>query len=462
MTPLHDAVAEVLRGAGMQAPGPDALVFEGRSPDLGARHRIVEACACAAGAQAGAAARLHEQRSGIAQQVAVDLAHAALALRPGRLQTQNGHSMDPHTIVNEPVNGFFRCGDGRWIFLVGSYPHLRNGLLRLLDCANDKPAIARAVARWDGAALEEAAALDRLTAGLVRTPAEWSAHPQAGTLNGQPVVAVEKIAEGAPMPLPPAQRPLSGLRVLDLTHVIAGPVLARTLAEHGAEVLHVSSPRWPDPLPMIMDTGIGKRSAYLALERAADRETMRGLLARCDVFVQSWRPGSMERLGYGPADVAAMRPGIVYVSASAFGLEGPWATRGAFDQIAQCVSGIAHVEGDGETPRLVPTYLMNDYLSAYLGAAGVARALARRSREGGSYHVKVSLARTSMWVQSLGPPDRGAADQADTVPDARFMERRSSPFGELEQLRPVAKLSRTPARWVLPPEPLGASRPAWQ
>jgi crotonobetainyl-CoA:carnitine CoA-transferase CaiB-like acyl-CoA transferase len=297
---------------------------------------------------------------------------------------------------------------------------------------------------------------------VIRTPQEWRSHQHGSQMVGAPVVTIEKIGESEPEPLGRALRPLSGLRVLDLTHIIAGPVVARTLAEQGADVLHITVPELPDPLPMIMDTGIGKRNAYLDLKKLEDVSRMRTLCREADIFVQSWRPGSVARLGFGPEEVSRLRPGVIYVSVSAFG-DGPWGDRAAFDQIAQSVTGIAHTEGAGGPPRLVPTYLLNDYLCGYLGAAGVNAALIKRAKEGGSYHVKISLAGTSMWVQSFGllPTNQDMQGaQIDPISNPRY-QRRNSAFGELHQLAPVAEFSRTVASWDLPPAPLGAHLAEW-
>lgn len=211
---------------------------------------------------------------------------------------------------------------------------------------------------------------------------------------------------------------------------------------------------------MIMDTGIGKRNAYLDLKKKDDVDRMQTLCRDADVFVQSWRPGSVTRLGFGPDEVAHLRPGIIYVSVSAFG-DGPWGDRAAFDQIAQSVSGIAHTEGAGGPPRLVPTYLLNDYLCGYLGAAGVNAALIRRAKEGGSFHVKISLAGASMWVQSLGLQLANQGPQDESVTSMPRYQRRNTAFGELHQLAPVADFSRTAANWDLPPAPLGAHAAEW-
>jgi crotonobetainyl-CoA:carnitine CoA-transferase CaiB-like acyl-CoA transferase len=219
-----------------------------------------------------------------------------------------------------------------------------------------------------------------------------------------------------------------------------------------------------DPFRYTVDTNIGKRSAFIDLNSELDQQTIRRLIVGADVMVQSWRPGSLKKKGIGPEEAAVIRPGIIYVSVSAFGDAGPWRTRGGFEQLGQVVSGIASEEGGADRPKLVPTYMLNDYLTGYLGAVGAMLALIRRAREGGSYHVKLSLARTSMWVQSLGleneidPKVQGRHFSDNLNP---LLEKRNSVYGVLEQLPPVAQFSRTKAYWSLPPVPIGADEPVW-
>lgn len=443
--------------------GVSEFRFTGQEPPLATPHRITVAAAAATAAAAAGAARRWSRHGGAPQTLTVDAMQAACSLNPANYQRQYGYRMPALSLARELKAAFYETADGRWFFPIGSYPHLRDGVLALLGCPNTEEALAAAIKRWRADELEEAFHAHGLPGVHARSSDEWRQHPQGRALALAPVISVEKIADSAPEPANPRRRPLDDLRVLDMAHVIAGPAAARTLGEHGAEVLRISSNLQPDPIPQILDTGLGKRNAYLDLLQSADLARLRGLAERTDVFVQSWRTGSLDARGLGPADLARLRPGIVYVSVNAFGFEGPWANRKGFEQLGQAVSGIAITEGEhaGGKPRVVPTYLLNDYLTAYLAAAGAMAALDRRAVEGGSYHVKVSLARTSMWVQSLGLAALPAAPRSidDLLPD---LQTRSSPFGMLEQLAPVARLSATPAHWSLPPSPLGSDAPVWR
>jgi crotonobetainyl-CoA:carnitine CoA-transferase CaiB-like acyl-CoA transferase len=246
--------------------------------------------------------------------------------------------------------------------------------------------------------------------------------------------------------------------VLDLTRVLAGPTCARTLAEHGADVLHIASPKL-GTLPLFeMDTGHGKRQAYIDLDDPTQTDTLRDLVREADVFSQGFQHGSLERRGFGAADVAALRPGIVYVSENAYGHDGPWQRRPGWEQLAQAATGVTFIQGLGR-PQLAPA-AMNDYTTGYFGALGAMMALRRRAVEGGSWRVTVSLSQTSMWFLRLGYDlDREAASGVGDV--ASMMEERDTPYGPMRRLRPALRMSATPPHWSLQSAPLGSHAPAW-
>jgi crotonobetainyl-CoA:carnitine CoA-transferase CaiB-like acyl-CoA transferase len=243
--------------------------------------------------------------------------------------------------------------------------------------------------------------------------------------------------------------------------VLAGPTCARTLAEHGAEVLHVRSPRLPSIEPFVVDTNPGKRSCFLDLEDGDARARLRELVRGADVFSQGYRSGALERRGFGAQQLAALRPGIIAVSINCYGHEGPWAGRPGWEQLAQTASGMAHEHGGTDPASIVPA-AVNDYVTGHLAALGVLCALARRAREGGSWHVRASLTRTAMWVQSL-PRVPGAAIPSGLDPAvlAAHQIEMDTAWGRLTRLGPVLRMSDTPPRWDLPPAPLGAHPPAW-
>lgn len=442
----------------------ERLRLFGSIPPFGSRHKLVQAAASAIGAYALAVEAWWHLASGQHQTIGIDWMQAASSLNPGHFQKQSGYSLPALSLLTELKADFYKTSDDRWFFPIGSYPHLRDGVLDLLQCANSAAALGSAIGRWKALDLENAFAEKKLPGLYARSKEEWLQHPQGKWLSQAPVIEIEKIGESEAEPPRAHLRPLQSLRVLDMGHVIAGPVVARSLAEHGADVLRITAPMKQDPFRQTIDTNIGKRSAFIDLDSDLDQRKIRQLIAGADVLTQAWRTGSLKSRSLGPEEAAAIRPGIIYVSVSAFGDGGPWAKRGGFEQLGQIVSGIAVQEGGPKRPRLVPTYLLNDYLTGYLGATGVMLALIRRAAEGGSYHVKVSLTRTSMWVQSLGLEseiaehirDKHFAEQLNPV-----LEKRQSVYGMLDQLPPVAQFSHTKAYWSLPPAPLGADEPVW-
>jgi crotonobetainyl-CoA:carnitine CoA-transferase CaiB-like acyl-CoA transferase len=261
---------------------------------------------------------------------------------------------------------------------------------------------------------------------------------------------------------PSGLRPLSGIRVLDLTHVIAGPTSAKTLAEQGATVLHIYSPNRPQLPPFDIDTGHGKLSAFLDLtNRHEDKEMLRALVRKADVFAQSYRPRSISSI-FPPDEMAALQPGIVYVSLSCYGFEGPWRNRPGWEQLAQSATGIAAFEGSLEEPKLAEGFFPNDYITGFLAAIGTLAALIRRATEGGSWHVKVSLCRTAMILLDQGQAD-ASAKTAAPPPEVlrRFMMESDGALGRLHFLGPVLRYTETPSRWDLPASPLGAHPPCW-
>jgi crotonobetainyl-CoA:carnitine CoA-transferase CaiB-like acyl-CoA transferase len=272
------------------------------------------------------------------------------------------------------------------------------------------------------------------------------------------LLSIQKISESEPEPLPQGPRPLSGVRVLDLTRVLAGPTCARTLAEHGADVLKIAGPHLPDSGNSEFDTGIGKLQAFLDLRAPSGVETLKNLLSDADVFSQSFRPGTLAARGFSPGEAAKLRPGIVYVTLSAWGTEGPWRDRRGFDSIVQTVSGMAYRQSGEAKPKLLPVSVI-DYVSGYLMAFGALVALARRATEGGSWLVRVSLARTGKWIVDRGEVGDFASVPVELPQDE--LQKLIIQTGKFSHLRPVLEMSETPPFWELSPAPLGSHPPAW-
>src|SRR6059058_1852132 len=304
--------------------------------------------------------------------------------------------------------------------------------------------------------LEEAIIAAKGAGGMVRSMEEWAKHPQAAAIASLPLMEIVKIGDSPPEKLPDGDRPLSGLRVLDLTRVLAGPTCARTLAEHGADVLKITAAHLPNLGYQEFDTGHGKLSAHLDLREPKDVETLCALVREADVFSQGYRPGTLGTRGFSPEALANVRPGIVFVSLCAFGHVGPWASRRGFDTVVQTVSGITSRQGElfpgtSPGPQFYPVSAI-DYLTGYLMAFGAMVALARRVREGGS-----SLAQTGRWLVGRGQvPEAELKDVPTEFPSAeleRWSMTSDTPAGRLRHLGPVVRLSETPPRWARPSVP---------
>jgi crotonobetainyl-CoA:carnitine CoA-transferase CaiB-like acyl-CoA transferase len=416
---------------------------------------VGEAAHCAVALSALAAAALHEARTGVAQRVHVDRRHAFAAFRSEQIIRLDGRPVpEPPT----PIAGLYPARDG-WVRLHTNFPHHEAGVLRLLDVARDRSAVAAALRAKDSLAFEQEAADAGLCVTALRSFAAWDAHPQGQAVPTLPLVRITRLSD-AQAGLPPGAAPMGGLRVLDLTRVIAGPVGTRTLAAHGADVLTVTGPGLP--CYRIEDLGRGKRQASVDLRTQEGRDRLRSLAADADVFVQGYRPGAIAGTGFSPKVLHTLRPGLVTASLSAYGAAGPWAGRRGFDSLVQTASGFNHAEAEafGETaPRPLPAQAL-DHATGYLLAFGIMAALHRRATIGGGWHVEVSLARTGHWLRGLGRTRPGGA-----VPGfaelGDLMETTPSGFGEMTALRHPAILSQTPACWMRPSVPPGSDAASW-
>jgi crotonobetainyl-CoA:carnitine CoA-transferase CaiB-like acyl-CoA transferase len=456
------ALNEILDAAGLSATAGSAVHLIGDDPVFPTRYRIGAAGAAVIAATGVAAGKLWELRTGRAQDVLVSVRAAAAALRSVRYMKLDGPAQqDPI----DPFTGFYPTAGGRWVYLHCNFPNHRDSALSVAGVTSGtKEDLIAAVVRWDGPALEEALMNAGGCASLTRSEQEWMQHPQAAAIKTLPLLEIVRIGDAPVQPIPDGARPLSGIRVLDFTRVLAGPTCARTLAEHGADVLKITAPHLPHSGWLEFDTGLGKLSAYLDLRDSKDIAKLRELVKTADVFSQSYRPGALEHHGFGPAELAALRPGIICVELSAWGREGPWHSRRGFDTIVQTATGMAMVSGDGSKPQLMPVSAI-DYVSGYLMAFGAMVALARRALQGGSWLVRVSLASTGRWIVDRGLLDRAALSDIpnDLPPEEinQLLSETNTPVGRLRHLAPVAQMSETKAYWARPPVPLGTHPPRW-
>ena len=438
----------------------------GNDPILPTPFRIGGCSAAALGAVGLAISDLWESRTGRSQEVAVDTRQATASLRSGKYMQMDGAAVSTE---RNTVMGVYPAKNGRWSYLHCNFPNHRAAALGVLGVSEDREAVSKAVAQWDALELEEAIIAAKGAGGMVRTIEEWAQHPQAAAVASLPLMEIVKIGDSPPEKLPDRDRPLSGIRVLDLTRVLAGPTCARTLAEHGADVLKITAAHLPNIGYQEYDTGHGKLSSNLDLREQRDLEVLRGLVRESDVFSQGYRPGTLGTRGLSPEELAQLRPGIVYVSLSAFSHVGPWASRRGFDTVVQTVSGITSRQGDlfpgaAPGPQFYPVSAI-DYLTGYLMAFGALVALERRTREGGSWLVRISLAQVGHWLVGRGQvPDTELKDVPGEFTSAeldRWSMESNTPVGRLQHLGPVVRLSETPPRWARPSVPLGYNEPVW-
>ncbi|MDH3702502.1 MAG: CoA transferase [Alphaproteobacteria bacterium] len=463
---MKTAFEEVMAIRGEDLPKDHTATITGADPVLSTRFKIGETCAAVLAGVGTAVSDIWELKTGRRQAVSIDVRRAAAALGSTRYMQKMGPDGEYHPVVNAnhekmiQITQPWPTKDGRWFLPHFGLPNLQARVLKVLGCEPNPESVSKAVAGWDALDLEAAIDEARACGGMVRSNAEWLDHPHGKTLQAKPIVEIIKIGDSDPEPMPPGDRPLSGIRALDLTRILAGPIAARTLAENGADVLMVAAEGLPQIAEHVMDTSHGKRSCYLNLKTAEDAARLKELVREADVFSQGYRPGMLAGLGFAPEQLAEIRPGIVYCSISCFGADGPFSHRGGWEQVAQTVTGICQ-EGSPERPKLLPAAAC-DYTTGYLGAYGILLALARRAREGGSYHVRVSLCQSGMFIYRQGKtgavePDLGLSDA-----ELDAMRITSEPeYGPLRHLGPILQLSETRPHWVRPTPVLGGDAPAW-
>jgi crotonobetainyl-CoA:carnitine CoA-transferase CaiB-like acyl-CoA transferase len=355
-----------------------------------------------------------------------------------------------------PLSGFWRAADG-WIRTHANYPHHRSRLLTAMGIRDTG---------------DEQALTARLADLLATRPAQWVqetvyaagglAVAVASTVGApvRPLVEVRTLGHAVPRILPAAPLPAGGVRILDLTRVIAGPVATRTLALLGADVLRVDSPELREDPDAHIDTGMGKRSALLNLSTAADRRTFAGLLASADVVVTGYRPGALDRYGLAPDALLARRPGLIVAQLGAWDWSGPWAARRGFDSLVQAATGIATIEATPDRhPGVLPAQAL-DHGTGYLLAAAVLRALTDRQTTGSGCHLRLSLAGTASWLLHDIRARPVTGDGARYDPRSWLAET-AAEHGTLRHALPPIHYTGAPGNWTRPPTRWGTDAPRW-
>ena len=470
--PSSAALAELL-GLRHGAPvAPGEVTIRGRDPFFKSPFRIGETTAASLAAVGVAANDIWEIRTGRRQRIEVSVREAAATLRTGDYTVKRDDTGAYRHIPLPDAQAHMLTVTQPWPTLDGRYflPHLNLSnlaarVLGVLKCENTPSAVSTAVGRWNADALEYAIAQARACGGTIRSQTEWLAHPQGSYLAGRAAVEIERIGEAAPQAFDAGDRPLSGVRVLDLTRILAGPMSGRTLAEQGADVLMVTEKNLPQTPEHVRDTSHGKRSCFLDLKIAEDATRFADLARTADVIIDGYRPGALSSLGFGVERFAALRPGIIYLSVSCFGSGGPFATRAGWEQIAQSVTGVCLTQGEAigaDQPKLVPAP-MCDYNTGYLAAYGAMLALARRASEGGSWKVTASLCQSAMFIQRQGLLHE-FANAPEVLSQAELggcYVSADTCYGALKTLGPALHMSETAPHWSRTTPLLGGDNPEW-
>jgi crotonobetainyl-CoA:carnitine CoA-transferase CaiB-like acyl-CoA transferase len=466
-------LAEVLATVGLDLTASGgAIQFIGRDPIVKSVLPLATMAAVALMAKAISVADLWRFRGGDAQDLSVDLGQALHRLCPfydRKWELLNGY---PPGNPADPANPFmpnnmFRTRDGRRILLMNIYPSLKTKALAFLGCHDSPSAIGEVVRKWDAFELEEAMNRVGLQATVVRSPAEFLAEEQGQYVSNLPLIEIEKVGDSDPEPFsanPVA--PLSGVRALGLAHVIAGAGCGRALAYHGADVLNVWRPEDYELDFNYYTANVGMRSTILDVTRGDEMARLKALIANADIFFANRRPGYVETIGLSTDDLTLLRPGIIHVDISIYGPSGPWANRIGFDQTAGGVSGVLVLEGSVENPKLPEIFVVNDYITAWLASVGAMAALKRRAVEGGSYRVRISLARLSLWLLQMGLFDKsyaynvaGSDGEHSYLSPELFWE--DTPCGHYQGVTDQVAMSGTPGHYQIPLVPRGASKAEW-
>lgn len=470
----------------------ERIAYGGPSGLLPARLPVMSLARSTAAVCALAAAELAARRAGgPVPAVRVDDGAVATAFLSERHLRVDGRACSSFA----PLSRFWRTADG-WVRTHANYPHHRARLLRALDLPETagEAEVGAALSGRRAEEIEETVCAAGGLAVAARTSEEWHAHPQGAAVAAHPLLTLAPLGDAParrlPPPAGPPTLPAAGLRVLDLTRVIAGPVATRTLALLGAEVLRIDAPQLPESQDAHSDTGFGKRSTALDLGSPAGRASFEELLSRADVVVTGYRPGALDRFGLTPEALAARRPGLVVARLSAWGDDGPWGGRRGFDSLVQVATGIAAAEteadsvpGDSEesrggamrsgTPGALPAQAL-DHGTGYLLAAAVLRALTEQSRTGGSHLATLALARTARWLMHdladdgephPGPGTPGPQPEtpgAGAYDPAHHLRETDSPLGRLRHALPPVSFDGAPATWRTPPGCCGTDAPVWQ
>jgi crotonobetainyl-CoA:carnitine CoA-transferase CaiB-like acyl-CoA transferase len=442
------------------------VTFAGLDPLRPTVLKTGAASAAIAATNAIVSAIIWRHRGGEAQDIHVDLRKAFAYQSPWQDVLAGCTKLNGHSIMGLGNYGgefLLPTRDDRFVVVIAPYPSQQLKVARLFRCGFVQDQMEQAARRWDAVDLEAAGQDMYLPISAVRTEEEFQASDHWRDHASTPLIQIEKIGESSPEPLPPSARPLSGVRALGLTHVVAGPTVLRQLAAQGADCLNLNMPGYVEERNVYVQSDAGVRQAILDARAtqvpgtpAANRRAVYDLVRDADVFVENLRPQQAAREGYAAEDLAEVRPGIVYLRLKLNTVTGPWANWVGFDLNAGAFTGVYTAEGSLEQPRFpVGVNVVVDFLCGILATAGVQAALLRRAAEGGSYRVTVTLAQTTTFELSLGLNDKAQLLALDELGPEHQIQTPNlvtgmTPFGELTRIGSQVEMSKTPEYWTDP------------
>ncbi|SIS04033.1 CoA-transferase family III [Peribacillus simplex] len=469
---IYDELNQVLKDVGLSIEDSGGKVtFYGQDPIAPSPLHLASMAGIALVAKSIAVADIWRLRGGKGQDIHMDLRKALRRLSPffdRKWEKINGFALGAASDPYNPFDfTFYQTKDGKWVMPLNPYPRVKHETLKFLNCTEDREAVANAIRQWNAEELEKAAAERGIVMPMVRTIEEFMKEPAYEHVARLPLIQIEKIGESDLHPLSKnVSTPLEGIRALGIGHVIAGAGFGRSLALHGTDVLNVWRPTdWEHDL-IYATSNVGMRSTMLDLDKVEGKQKMEELLEGADIFFANRREGFLERYGLSAEDCAKIRPGIIHCSVNLHGTEGPWANRNGFDQTAGSVTGIMALEGSPEQPKLPVIGVVNDYAASWLLEVGALVALKRRAKEGGSYRVRVSLDRISLWLLSMGIFDKrfvnetaGSSEEHEFIaPDLFTAE---TPLGLYQGLTEQVEMSETPGEYQTVLVPRGSGKAEW-
>jgi hypothetical protein len=445
----------ISRGLGLPSDAWADVHFTG-SGDLPSVFAVSDLATAAIAAAGVAIAELVATRFGARPRVIVDRRLSSLWFGPSI--RPDGWELPA---AWDPIAGDYPTADG-WIRLHTNAPHHRDAALAVLGVSAVKSEVARAVADWNADVLETAVVQNNGCAAAMRSIAAWSTHAQGKSVCREPIVATRVTGDCTDSRFSPtADRPLRGIRVLDLTRVLAGPVATRFLGGFGADVLRIDPPGWDEP-GVVPNVTLGKRCARLDLRKSTDRSVFIDLMRDADVLVHGYRADALDNLGFDALTRSEIRPGLVEVSLNAYGWDGPWRNRRGFDSLVQMSSGIAdagmRILGK-DRPVPLPVQAL-DHTTGYLMAAAAVCGLTQRVATGQGFRAHASLARTAQLLIT-GPTDRVRGTLGPATGDDWSECIEATDFGPAWRLRSPITVGDAPMRWDRPAAALGSSAPAW-